>query len=136
MSPKALAYLLILRWVIAFIFLANGYDKLIDSNFGTHAENFFIGLRDDVYISPYKHVLNDIVIPNAYTVVSFIKYSELGLAVMFFIGWPLKLATLLATFLHLNYLCIAKPLSSLFYLNIIMIVAEWATMNAFTRKDA
>ena len=134
MSPKALAYLLVLRWTIAIIFFANGVPKLWDEGFGVHAESFFNTLNDDVIFSPYKRVLEDLVIPNAYIFASLIKYSEIGIGIAFFLGWPLKLATMAATFLHLNYLCIAS-FPTFIYLNALMIVAEWACLNAFT-KDA
>lgn len=134
MSPKAHAYLLILRWTIALIFFANGVPKLWDEGFGAQAEGFFISLKDDVIFSPYKRVLEDVVIPNSYIFASLIKYSEIGIGVAFFLGWPLKLATLGATFLHLNYLCIAS-FPTFIYLNVLMIVAEWAVLNAFS-KDA
>jgi uncharacterized membrane protein YphA (DoxX/SURF4 family) len=113
MSPKATAYLLILRWAIAFVFLANGFTKLSDPSFGANADDFFRSLGDDVI---------------------FVKYSELFLAAVFFFGWPLRLAVMLSTFLHLNYLCIAS-FPAFMYLNIIMIAAEWAVMTAFD-KDA
>lgn len=132
MSAKAQAYLLILRWTIALIFFANGVPKLWDEGFGVNAESFFISLKDDVIFSPYKRVLEDLVIPNAYIFASIVKYSEIAIGIAFFLGWPLKLATLGATFLHLNYLCIAS-FPTFIYLNIIMIVAEWATMNVFSR---
>jgi uncharacterized membrane protein YphA (DoxX/SURF4 family) len=134
MSPKAHAYLLILRWTIALIFFANGVPKLWDEGFGVHAESFFISLRDDVIFAPYRRVLDDVVIPNAYIFASLVKYSEIAIGVFFFLGWPLKLATLAATFLHLNYLCIAS-FPTFIYLNVLMIVAEWAVLNAFA-KDA
>jgi uncharacterized membrane protein YphA (DoxX/SURF4 family) len=134
MSPKAHAYLLILRWTIALIFFANGVPKLWDEGFGVGAESFFVSLKDDVIFSPYKRVLEDLVIPNAYIFASLVKYAEIAIGVFFFLGWPLKLATLAATFLHLNYLCIAS-FPTFIYLNVLMIVSEWAVLNAFT-KDA
>ncbi|MCE2928956.1 MAG: DoxX family membrane protein [Candidatus Caenarcaniphilales bacterium] len=134
MSPKATAYLLILRWAIAFVFLANGFTKLSDPSFGANADDFFRSLGDDVIFNPYKTVLKDMVIPNAFIFASFVKYSELFLAAVFFFGWPLRLAVMLSTFLHLNYLCIAS-FPAFMYLNIIMIAAEWAVMTAFD-KDA
>lgn len=134
MSPRAQAYLLILRWAIALVFIANGFPKLSDPQFGAGADRFFASLSDDVIFAPYKTVLKDLVIPNAFIFASFVKYSEVFLALVFFLGWPLRLAVALATFLHLNYLCIAS-FPTFIYLNILMIASEWAVLSAFD-KDA
>lgn len=134
MSPKAHAYLLVLRWTIALVFFANGIPKLYDAGFGVDADQFFGTLYDDVIFKPYKIVLKDLVIPNAHIFASLIKYGEIALGVVFFLGWPLRLAGLAATFLHLNYLAIAS-FPTFIYLNVLMIAAEWACVNAF-EKDS
>ncbi len=133
-APKAIAYLLILRWTIALIFFANGGPKLFDPSFGANADSFFHSLKDDVIFAPYKTVFNNLVLPNVFIIASFIKYAEVAIAAMFFIGWPLRLATMTATFLHLNYLCIAS-FPTFIYLNVIMIVAEWTCLSAFEKSD-
>jgi uncharacterized membrane protein YphA (DoxX/SURF4 family) len=132
MSPKAHAYLLVLRWTLALIFLANGIPKLYDPGFGADADQFFASLTDDVIFQPYKIVLHDLVIPNAPIFASLVKYGEIALGVVFFLGWPLRLAATAATFLHLNYLAIAS-FPTFIYLNVIMIAAEWACVNAFEK---
>jgi len=134
MSGKAIAYLLILRWCLAFIFLANGVPKFWDPGFGAGAEDFFASLKDDVIFKPYLLVLKDLVIPNAFIFAAFIKYSEVLLGIIFFIGWPLRLGAMLATFLHLNYLCIASY-PTFIYLNVLMIAAEWAMVHVFSNKE-
>lgn len=133
MHPRAQAYLLILRWTIAFIFLANGVPKLWDEGFGSHAPGFFKSLQDDVIFAPYKQVLKTLVIPNAFIFASFVKYSEILLGIIFFLGWPLRFGAMLGTFLHLNYLCIAS-FPTFIYLNLLMIVCEWAVLYAFSKE--
>ena len=134
MSQNAYAYLLVLRWVVAFVFFANGVPKLYDAGFGVDADQFFPTLLDDVIFKPYKIVLKDLVIPNAPIFASLIKYGEIALAVTFLMGWPLRLATMTATFLHLNYLCIAS-FPTFIYLNILMIAAEWACLHVFEKNN-
>lgn len=134
LSPKAHTYLLILRWVIALIFLKHGLDKLHDPTFGAGAQNFFYSFNDDLFFKPYKIFLNDFVVPNAYIFASIIKFGELALALAYFIGWPLKTATLGATFLHINYMAIAKNHPTLLFLNILMLAAEWAITHVFDSK--
>ncbi len=134
LAPRAQAYILILRWTIALIFFANGWMKLKDPSFGANADSFFYSLQDDVIFAPYKLVFKNIIMPNVYLVASFVKYAELALAGIFFIGFPLRIGTWVATFLHLNYLCIAS-FPTFIYLNAIMIVAEWAVLNTFANKD-
>jgi uncharacterized membrane protein YphA (DoxX/SURF4 family) len=124
LNGKAQAFLLILRWTLAIIFFANGVPKLSDPGFGAQADSFFASLRDDVIFGPYKTVFKDVIIPNAFIIASFVKYAEIALGAMFFIGWPLRFASGLATFLHLNYLCIAS-FPTFIYLNVLMIVCEW-----------
>jgi uncharacterized membrane protein YphA (DoxX/SURF4 family) len=132
MPQKAIVYLYILRWVLALIFFANGVPKLSDPGFGADAEQFFATLNDDVIIKPYKIVLNDFVIPNAHIVASLIKYGEIALGISFFLGWPLRLTAICATFLHLNYLAIAS-FPTFIYLNILMIAVEWACVHVFEK---
>jgi len=132
MPQKAIVYLYILRWVLALIFFANGVPKLSDPGFGADAEQFFATLNDDVIIKPYKIVLNDFVIPNAHIVASLIKYGEIALGISFFLGWPLRLTAICATFLHLNYLSIAS-FPTFIYLNILMIAVEWACVHVFEK---
>lgn len=134
MPPKAQAYILILRWVIALIFFANGFPKLNDPSFGANADNFFHSLKDDIIFAPYKPIFNTFVLHNVYLVASFVKYSEVAISVIFFIGWPLRPATLLASFLHLNYLCIAS-FPTFIYLNVLMIVAEWVCLSASEKAE-
>jgi uncharacterized membrane protein YphA (DoxX/SURF4 family) len=133
LTPKAQAFLLILRWTIAIIFFANGVPKLWDPGFGAHADSFFASLRDDVIFGPYKTVFKDLIIPNAFIIASFVKYAEITIGVIFFIGWPLRLGALLATFLHLNYLCIAS-FPTFIYLNVLMIVCEWMIRSAHEKQ--
>lgn len=134
MTPKAHAYMLILRWTIALIFFANGVPKLYDPGFGVDAEQFFGSLLNDVLpvFKAYKIVLKDLVIPNAPIFASLIKYGEIALGIVFFLGWPLRTAAIAAGFLHLNYLAIAS-FPSFVYLNILMVAAEWACVNAFEK---
>jgi uncharacterized membrane protein YphA (DoxX/SURF4 family) len=132
MPQKAIVYLYILRWVLALVFFANGVPKLSDPGFGADAEQFFATLNDDVIIKPYKIVLNDFVIPNAHIVASLIKYGEIALGISFFLGWPLRLTAICATFLHLNYLAIAS-FPTFIYLNILMIAVEWACVHVFEK---
>ncbi len=133
MNPRAMAYLLILRWTIALIFFANGVPKLWDEGFGVHADDFFKTLKDDVIFSPYKEVLKTLIIPNAFIFANFVKYSEILLGVIFFLGWPLRAGAMLGTFLHLNYLCIAS-FPTFIYLNALMIVCEWTLLYAFSKE--
>lgn len=132
MPQKAIVYLYILRWVLALVFFANGVPKLSDPGFGADAEQFFATLNDDVIIKPYKIVLNDFVIPNAHIVASLIKYGEIALGISFFLGWPLRLTAICATFLHLNYLAIAS-FPTFIYLNVLMIAVEWACVHVFEK---
>ena len=132
MTPKAHAYMLILRWTIALIFFANGVPKLYDPGFGVDAEQFFSTLSDDVIFKPYRIVLHDLVIPNAPIFASLVKYGEIALGIVFFLGWPLRTAAVAAGFLHLNYLAIAS-FPTFIYLNVLMIAAEWACVNAFEK---
>ncbi len=134
LAPKAIAYILILRWTIALIFFFNGIPKLSDPSFGANADSFFHSLKDDVIFAPYKSIFNNVVLPNVFIIASFVKYAEVAIAAMFFIGWPLRLATLTATFLHLNYLCIAS-FPTFIYLNILMIVAEWVCLSTFEKSE-
>ena len=130
----ALAFPLVLLFVLvlALVFFANGVPKLSDPGFGADAEQFFATLNDDVIIKPYKIVLNDFVIPNAHIVASLIKYGEIALGISFFLGWPLRLTAICATFLHLNYLAIAS-FPTFIYLNILMIAVEWACVHVFEK---
>ncbi len=134
LPPKAHAYLLILRWILALIFFANGIPKLYDAGFGANADQFFATLTDDVIFQPYKIVLKDLIIPNAPLFASIVKYGEIALGIVFFLGWPLRLAATAATFMHLNYLAIAS-FPTFIYLNVLMIACEWAIVNSF-EKDS
>lgn len=132
LAPKAIAYILILRWVIALIFFANGAPKFMDPAFGAHAHDFFASLQDDLIFAPnnpYIKFFKIVVVPNAYLFAFLVKYAEVGVAIGFFLGFPLKLATMVAIFLHLNYLNIAS-LPTFIYLNIIMIVSEMVVLAA------
>ncbi|MBT6843149.1 MAG: hypothetical protein HOA17_05055 [Candidatus Melainabacteria bacterium] len=127
LAPQAQAYILILRWTLSLIFFVMAAPKLFDPSFGANADVYFAALRDDIIISPYATFFNKMVLPNVYIVASFVKYAELAIAGAFFIAFPMRLAVLLATFLHLNYICIAS-FPSLLYLNILMIVCEWVCL--------
>ncbi len=133
MSSKAQAYILILRWTIALIFFLNGAPKLNNPDFGAEAERFFYSLKDDIIFGPYKLIFKNLVLPNVYLISSFVKYAEIFLAATFFFGFPLRFSTYLASFLHLNYLCIAS-FPTFIYLNMIMIVAEWVCMSAAQKE--
>jgi len=124
---------MVLRWTIALIFFANGVPKLFDEGFGVNADQFFATLSDDVIIKPYRIVLKDLVIPNAPIFASLVKYGEIALGIVFFLGWPLRTAAIAATFLHLNYLAIAS-FPTFIYLNVLMIAAEWACVHAFEKN--
>ncbi|MDD9899229.1 MAG: DoxX family membrane protein [Candidatus Melainabacteria bacterium] len=128
-APKVMAYLLILRWTLSLIFFVMGAPKLFDANFGASADIYFASLRDDIILSPYTGFFNKVVIPNAFIFASLVKYAELAIAGAFFIGFPMRLAVFAATFLHINYICIAS-FPSLLYLNVLMIVCEWVCLAA------
>lgn len=127
LAPKAQAYLLILRWALSLIFFVMAAPKLFDAGFGANADSYFYSLRDNIIIPPYTVLFDKVILPNVYIIASFIKYAELAIAAAFFLGWPMRLAVLLATFLHLNYICIAN-FPSLLYLNGLMIICEWACL--------
>ena len=103
------------------------------TGFGVGAESFFADLTDDVIFKPYMIVLKDMVIPNAPLFASLVKYGEIALGVVFFLGWPLRTAAIAATFLHLNYLAIAS-FPTFIYLNVLMIACEWAIVNSFEKN--
>ncbi len=132
LTGEAQAFLLILRWTIAIIFLANGVPKLWDPGFGAEADSFFLSLKDDIIFPPYKIVFKDLILPNAFIFASLVKYAEIALGVIFFVGWPLSTGTLAASFLHANYLCIAS-FPTFIYLNVLMIVAEWVCASVYKK---
>lgn len=128
-APKVMAYLLILRWTLSLIFFVMGAPKLFDASFGASADTYFHSLRDDIILSPYTTFFDKVVLPNVFIFASFVKYAELAIAAAFFIGFPMRIAVFGATFLHINYICIAS-FPSLLYLNILMIVCEWVCLAA------
>ena len=77
---------------------------------------------------PYVHVINDLIIPQAFIFASIVKYAELILGVAFFIGF-LGLAVFVAIFLHANYLCIADQ-EYLIYFNVLMIASEFVILHS------
>jgi uncharacterized membrane protein YphA (DoxX/SURF4 family) len=125
MSPKVLVYLLLLRWVIAGIFIANGVPKILgtDPNFGTNAISFFQSLEGHIWFAPYSKFFTTVVLQNVYIFAFLVKWAEVILGGAFLIGFPLSLATFIAIFLHVNYIFVASiPL--LVFLNVLMISAE------------
>lgn len=134
-GAKLQAYMLILRWTLSLIFFVMAGPKFFDPNFGAHADSYFYSLRDNIIVPPYTTFFDKVILPNVYIFASFVKYAELAIAASFFIGWPMRLTVLLATFMHLNYLCIAN-FPSLVYLNGLMIVCEWACLAAVEANSA
>lgn len=125
MSPKVVVYLLLLRWVIAGIFIANGVPKILgtDPNFGANAVNFFQSLESHIWFGPYEKFFKVVVLENVYIFSFLVKWAEVALGAAFLIGFPLSIATFVAIFLHVNYIFVAS-IPMLVFLNIIMISAE------------
>lgn len=128
-SPKAIAYLLILRWAIALIFIIHGAQKMLDPSFGANAEQFFSTLRDDITIAPYRKFFNMVVMPNANLFALLVKYGELAVGAAFLFGFPLQLATMAGIFLNVNYIFISST-PSLLYFNLLMIVCQFVIYGA------
>lgn len=131
-SSKAVAYLLILRWAVALIFLVHGFQKFHDPAFGINAPEFFLTLKDDVIFGPYKSIFKEMVLPNANLFASLVKYGEMAVGIAFLLGTPLRLAAAIGIFLNLNYLMIAS-MPSLIYLNLLMIVCQFVIVG--THRD-
>ncbi len=130
--PKALAWIFILRWTIALIFFANAMPKFSDPHFGAAAQEYFATFRDDILMAsknPYTKIFTTVIVPNAYIFAWLVKHLELFIAGVFFIGFPMRLATWSAFMLHMNYIMIAS-MPSLLYLNLIMMVAEFTCLAA------
>lgn len=123
-SSKAVAYLLILRWTVALIFIFHGFQKLKDPAFGVGAEDFFRSLEDDVIIGPYRGIMQTWIIPNASLFANLVKYGELSVGIAYLLGLPLRLAMVAGITMNLNYLCIASVPSYIF-LNILMIMCQF-----------
>ena len=131
-KSKAMAYLFILRWTVAFIFLIHGFQKFSDPAFGKDADEFFRTLQDDIIFGPYKGFFKNIILPNASLFAMLVKYGELGVGAAFLIGLPLRLAATGGIFMNLNYLFIASS-PSLIFLNILMIVCQFVIVG--THRD-
>lgn len=126
-SGKAFAYLFILRWSIALIFLLHGIQKWNDPSFGVGAEKFFMSLQDDVIFSPYKIILKEFVIPNASLFASLVKYGELAVGFGYLLGVPLRITSFFGIVMNANYLMVAS-VPSLIYLNLLMIVCQFVVV--------
>ena len=118
-----------MRWVIGIIFILNAMPKFSDPSFGSQADIFFASLRDDIIFSPYETLFDDMILPNAFIIAKFIKYAEMILGICFIVNFPMRLAVLVALFLHVNYLCIAS-LPTFMFLNVMMISSEFVIYGA------
>lgn len=124
MSGKAIAYLFILRWSIALIFLVEGFLKFQDPSFGVKSAEFFASLVDDAKFGFYKDFLSQVVVPNSNLFGLLVKFGEIGVGFAYLLGVPLKLASLAGSFMNLNYLMIATG-PNMIYLNILMIICQF-----------
>lgn len=131
-SSNALAYLLILRWAIALIFLVHGAQKIMDPVFGAHAEQFFSTLRDDISFGPYRKFFNTVVLPNANLFALMVKYGEVAVGTAYLFGFPLRLAVMAGIFLNINYIFISS-VPSMLYFNALMIVCQFV-INGVNKK--
>ncbi len=132
-SGDSKAYLLILRWTIAFIFLIHGFQKFHDPAFASGASDFFISLKDDVIFGPYKRIFKEIIVPNAHLFALLVKYGEMAVGLGFLLGTPLRISATAGIFLNFNYLMIAS-IPSLIYLNLLMIVCQFVIVGTHRSK--
>lgn len=123
-AKKGIAYILILRWAIALIFLLHGIEKYNSPEFGEGAYAFMASLRDDIIFAPYRDIFESFILPNANLFAFLVKYGEIGVGAAYLLGLPLRLALLVGIFLNLNYICIAtEPL--VIYFNLLLIVCQF-----------
>lgn len=126
-AKKGIAYVLILRWAIALIFLLHGIEKYNSIEFGEQAYNFFASLRDDIIFKPYRDIFEAFILPNANLFAALVKFGELGVGAAYLLGLPLRLALLVGVFLNINYICIAtEPL--VIYFNLLLIVCQFVVV--------
>ena len=133
MSDKAIAYLFVLRWAIALIFLIEGFMKFQDPAFAEGSAKFFAGLVDDAKFGIYRDFLSQVVVPNSNLFALMVKFGEMGVGIAYLLGTPLRLAGLFGIFLNANYACISFA-PNMLYLNLLMIVCQFTIVG--THRNA